>query len=187
MTQYSPHNIDLFQLPENSKIKVSQLSTGMKVKLSLAIALSHHADLIILDEPTSGLDPIVRRELLDILHTVIQNEEKTVLFSTHIIQDIEKIADYVVFLNKGRVVCSQTKEKLLERYKLIKGPIEILDEELKNLFVDLRETNVGFEGLTLNHEIFNELFGSKIIIEAATLEDIMVHTVKGETHETFTS
>lgn len=83
-----------FKLPLQKKVK--DLSTGMKVKLSLAVALSHNADLIILDEPTSGLDPVVRLEILDLLYDIIQDQEKTILFSTHILADLEKIADYII-------------------------------------------------------------------------------------------
>ncbi len=176
--------IDLFELP--LKKKVSQLSTGMKMKLSLSIALSHHADLIILDEPTSGLDPIVRSEVLEILYDYIQDEEKTVLFSSHIITDLEKIADYILFLNKGKLVYNQSKEDLLEQFKLVKGPSGLLDPELKELFVYLKETDNGFQGISKEHQALKELFGNKILIEPASLEDIMVYTVKGENDASIT-
>ncbi|MFO8068703.1 MAG: ABC transporter ATP-binding protein [Alkalibacterium sp.] len=170
--------INLFELP--LKTKVSQLSTGMKMKLSLSIALSHHADLILLDEPTSGLDPIVRSEMLDILYEIIQDEEKTVLFSTHIITDLEKVADYIVFLNKGQLVYSQSKEAMMDQFKLVKGPSGLLDIELKKLFVYLKESDTGFQGLSKEHQTFKELFGNKILVEPASLEEIMVYTVKGD-------
>lgn len=178
------HYINVFELSE--KTKVRDLSTGMKMKLSLSIALSHDADLIILDEPTAGLDPIVRSEVLDILYDIMQSEEKTVLLSTHIITDLEKIADYIVMLNKGQLVFTQSVEALLEQYKMIKGPAELLDPELKKLFIYVRESKTGFYGLTEEHKAFNELFGNKIIVEPASIEEIMVYTVRGDSDESIT-
>lgn len=179
------HYINLFELPLKSK--VSQLSTGMKMKLSLSLALSHHADLILLDEPTSGLDPLVRREVLDILSDIIQDEDKTILFSTHILNDLERVADYIVFLNKGQLVCSQSKEQLQDEFKLIRGPSGLLDAELKSLFIHLKETDMGFQGLSKEHQAFKELFGEKVLIEPASIEDIMVYTLKGEPHASITN
>lgn len=169
---------NLFEL--GLKTKVSELSTGMKMKLSLSIALSHHAELIILDEPTSGLDPIVRSEVLEILRDVIQDEKKTVLFSTHIITDLEKVADYIIFLNKGQLVYSQSKETMQDQFKLVKGPSGLLDSELKKLFVYFKESDTGFQGLSKEHQTFKELFGDKTLIEPASIEEIMVYTVKGD-------
>ncbi|GAB2480676.1 ABC transporter ATP-binding protein [Alkalibacterium psychrotolerans] len=179
------HYINLFELPLKSK--VSQLSTGMKMKLSLSLALSHHADLILLDEPTSGLDPLVRREVLDILSDIIQDEDKTILFSTHILNDLERVADYIVFLNKGQLVCSQSKEQLQDEFKLIRGPSVLLDAELKSLFIHLKETDMGFQGLSKEHQAFKELFGEKVLIEPTSIEDIMVYTLKGEPHASITN
>ncbi|EXJ23860.1 ABC transporter, ATP-binding protein [Alkalibacterium sp. AK22] len=176
--------INRFELPLHSK--VSQLSTGMKMKLSLSIALSHHADLILLDEPTSGLDPLVRREVLDILSDIIQNEDKTILFSTHILNDLERVADYIVCLNKGQLAYSGSKEQLQDEFKLIRGPSGLLDAELRDLFVHLKETDIGFQGLSKEHQTFTELFGDKVLIESASVEDIMVYTLKGEAHASTT-
>lgn len=96
-----------FQLPLNRQIK--NLSKGMKMKFSLAVALSHHAELLIMDEPTSGLDPLVRSELLDVLQTLLQDENKSIFFSTHITSDLEKVADYITFIHNGRLVLSKTR------------------------------------------------------------------------------
>ena len=100
-----------FNLPAEKKIK--ELSKGMKMKYSLAIALSHHADLLIMDEPTSGLDPLVRSELLDILTELIQDENKGVLFSTHITSDLDKVADYVALIRDGEIVLNDSKDDIL--------------------------------------------------------------------------
>lgn len=166
-----------FDLDLNQKIK--KLSKGMKMKFSLAIALSHNADLIIMDEPTSGLDPVFRREILDILYNVIQDEKKSIFFSTHITTDLEKIADYITFINKGKVVFSKSKDEILESYGIIKGGNNLLDTDTRKEFIGLRETKVGFEGLVDNSQKLKRLFGNDVIIERPTLEDIMVYSVRG--------
>src|SRR5699024_12316571 len=111
--------IEQFNL--NPKAKIKTLSKGMKMKFSLGIALSHNAELIIMDEPTSGLDPIFRREILDILYDIIQDESKSIFFSTHITTDLEKIADYITFINEGKIVFSQPKDDILDKYAVVKG------------------------------------------------------------------
>lgn len=110
--------LNQFKLPLNKPIK--DLSRGMKMKLSLATALSHRPKLLILDEPTSGLDPIVRNEILDIFLDFIQDEEHSVLISSHITSDLEKIADYITFIHEGEIVFSDSKDHLLYDYGLIK-------------------------------------------------------------------
>lgn len=166
-----------FNLDENQKIK--KLSKGMKMKFSLALALSHNADLIIMDEPTSGLDPVFRREILDILFSVIQDEKKSIFFSTHITTDLEKIADYITFINEGKIVFSKPKDEVLESYGIVKGGTNLLDTDIRKEFLGIRETRVGFEALTDNPGKFKKIFGSEIIIEKPTLEDIMVYSVRG--------
>lgn len=163
----------------NPKAKIKTLSKGMKMKFSLAIALSHNADLIIMDEPTSGLDPVFRREILDILYSVIQDDRKSIFFSTHITTDLEKIADYITFVNKGKIVFSQAKDDILQNYAIVKGGLDMLDKDIRKAFIGLRETSVGFEGLTDNVNKIRNLFGDKVVIEKASLEDIMVYMVRG--------
>jgi len=104
---------------------VKALSKGMKVKLGLALALSHKPELLILDEPTSGLDPVVRHDVLAELMSVIQDEKRSVFFSTHITQDVEKVADYVTFINEGRVVISDVKDDVLARWKKVSFPLPL--------------------------------------------------------------
>lgn len=169
--------INDFDLDLNQRIK--KLSKGMKMKFSLAIALSHNADLIIMDEPTSGLDPVFRREILDILYNVIQDEKKSIFFSTHITTDLEKIADYITFINNGKIVFSKSKDEILESYGIIKGGSNLLDKDIRKEFIGLRETKVGFEGLVENPQKLKRLFGNEAIIERPTLEDIMVYSVRG--------
>jgi len=163
----------------NPKAKIKTLSKGMKMKFSLAVALSHNADFIIMDEPTSGLDPVFRREILDILYSVIQDERRSILFSTHITTDLEKIADYITFINKGKIVFSQSKDEILQNYAIVKGGLDILDQDKRREFIGLRETKVGFEALTDNMDKMRRMFGNKVLIERATLEDIMVYSVRG--------
>ncbi|MCI1946229.1 ABC transporter ATP-binding protein [Clostridium luticellarii] len=167
-----------FNLPGSKKIK--QLSKGMKMKYSLAIALSHNAEFIIMDEPTSGLDPVFRSEMLDILYSIIQDENKAILFSTHITTDLEKIADYITFLNSGKIVFSDTKDNILGSYGIVKGDKNLLKPDIRKKFIGIRENSFGFEGLTNNSSEIKKLFKDKVIIEKATLDDIMVYTVKGD-------
>lgn len=165
-----------FSLDENMKIKT--LSKGMKMKFSLSLALSHKADLIIMDEPTSGLDPVFRREILDILYEIIQDDSKSIFFSTHITTDLEKIADYITFINEGEIVFSKPKDEILESYAVIKGGNELLNGQTRSEFIGIRETNVGFEALTDDRDKIQRLFEDKVLIEKPSLEDIMFYTVR---------
>lgn len=167
--------VNRLQLPWDKKIE--NLSKGMGTKLSIAIALSHHAELLILDEPTSGLDPISRREILDLLAEVMQDEEKTIFFSTHITSDLEQIADYITFIHEGKLLLSDNKESITEQYGLVRGPVDLLDDDIRTLFVNVRETAIGFEGLTNQAALIRRLMGDHVVIERASLEDIMVYTI----------
>lgn len=167
----------IFELPLDKKIK--ELSKGMKMKFSLAIALSHDAKLLIMDEPTSGLDPIFRSELLDILREIIQDDEKSVFFSTHITSDLEKIADYITFIHDGQIILSNTKDDILDNYCIVKGGLDLLDKDAQKAFVGIRKNNYGFEGLVENRGKVRELFKENIMIEKPSLEDIMLYIVRG--------
>lgn len=180
---YTEWNEEVFQkyikdFSLDEKMKIKKLSRGMKMKFSLSLALSHNADLIIMDEPTSGLDPVFRREMLDILYNIIQDENKSIFFSTHITTDLEKIADYITFINDGEIVFSQSKDKVLESYAIVKGGNELLNTENRSEFLGIRETNVGFEALTKNQDKIIRLFKEQVIIEKPSLEDIMFYTVR---------
>jgi ABC-2 type transport system ATP-binding protein len=166
-----------FALPANKK--VGELSGGMKMKLSLAFALSHHAELLILDEPTSGLDPIVRSELLEILSTIIQDEQKSVFFSTHITSDLDKNADYITFINDGELVLSSPKDDLLENYGLVRGAKELLTDEARDYFIGVKENKFGFEGLVEDKHFAEEFFGGRVVIEKPGLEEIMIYFTRG--------
>ena len=132
-----------------------------------------------MDEPTSGLDPVFRREILDILYNIIQDEEKAIFFSTHITTDLEKIADYITFIDKGKIVFSKSIDEVFDSYRVVKGGNDLLDWHIRQEFIGLRTTKVGFEGLTDNPEKFQKILGDQIIVERASLEDIMFYTIRG--------
>lgn len=171
--------LERFEL--SPKMKIRSLSKGMKMKLALAFALSHQADMLIMDEPTAGLDPVFRRELLDLLAEIMLDERKSILFSTHITTDLDRIADYIAFLHRGRLVFNESKEQIQERYVLVKGPISLLEApSVKAAFIGIRESLIGFEGLTdRGHEIA-AMVGDGAQLSRPTLEDIMYFTAKGE-------
>lgn len=154
--------------------KVSELSRGMGVKLQLAVALSHRAKLLVLDEPTSGLDPVARDELMDILMEYIEDGENSVLFSTHISADLEKIADYVTILSSGRVFYTGEKDALLEKYVIIKGDYRQVTDELKRDLIGIRKYGDGFEAMISKerHALCKEnLFQT----ENAKIDEILIY------------
>ncbi|WP_188033483.1 ABC transporter ATP-binding protein [Bacillus licheniformis] len=169
--------VNTFNLPLTKKIKT--FSKGMIMKASLTVALSHHAELIIMDEPTSGLDPIFRRELLEILHQLMQDGDKTIFFSTHITTDLDKIADYITFIDKGEHIFTKDFYEIEEQYAIVKGGMELLDRETEQEFIAVRKSTNGFEALTANKSRTEKIFGDMALIEKPTLEDIMFYTKKG--------
>ncbi|MMZ58697.1 ABC transporter ATP-binding protein YtrB [compost metagenome] len=169
--------MDIFELPSRKKIK--ECSKGMKTKFSIALALSHHPKLLIMDEPTAGLDPVFRRELLELLADYILDEQNTILFSTHLTTDLDRVADYITFVNRGQIVFSEAKDDVLDRYLIMKGSRELLDGDIRKEFVGLRETEVGFEGLSNDRERMVSLFGNEVMYQTPTLEEIMYYTAKG--------
>lgn len=169
--------VERFNLPHDKKIK--DLSKGMRMKFSLAIALSHHAELLIMDEPTSGLDPVIRYELLEIFSDFIQDENRSIFFSTHITTDLEKIADYITFIHDGKILFSQSKDDILDHYGLVKGKNELIDDDVRNMFVGIKQNRFGFEGLVKNRINAAKTFGDSVVIEKPSLEDIMVFYTRG--------
>ena len=156
--------------------KVKDLSRGMKMKLMIAVAFSHNAKVLILDEPTGGLDPVARDEFIDLLGEYIQDGERSVIFSTHITSDLEKIADYITFIRKGKIIYTGTKDELLEKYCIIKGGNDdIMLSDKKNI-IGLREHSTGFEGLIDVENLRG--FSTHVITEKATLDDIIVYMNK---------
>jgi ABC-2 type transport system ATP-binding protein len=165
-----------FGLPLKKQIK--HLSKGMKMKFQLAIALSHQAELLIMDEPTSGLDPIIRHELLEILQSIIQDENRSVFFSTHITSDLDKIADYITIIDNGQILLSTTKDELLDNYGVIKGGKDLLSSADREPLIGLRENRYGFEALVQNRKEAAKKYGDKAVVEKPTLEDILLFTTR---------
>lgn len=162
--------IKKFKIDE--KKKINELSAGMKVKYGLALALSHHAKILLLDEPTSGLDPIARDELLDIFREIIQDGETGILFSTHITSDLDKCADYVLMLKNGEVIANATKDELIDNHALISGKMEDLTPDLEKRAINIKKNRFGFTGL-INREKLSP--SDRVEIEKPNLEDIMVY------------
>jgi len=169
-----------FELPLDKKFK--KLSHGMKMKFSLCLALSHDADLILMDEPTSGLDPVFRQELLSHLSQIMLDEEKTVLFSTHITSDLERIADYITFINNGEILFSSTLDEVLGKWGIIKAGKDLLEKKDIPGIMGYQKTEYGIEILTSETEKAQTLLPPDSITEKASLEDIMYFMSKGDKH-----
>ncbi|WP_303834401.1 ABC transporter ATP-binding protein [Ruminococcus flavefaciens] len=168
-----------FGLPDNKR--VGEFSKGMKMKFMIAIALSHKADFMILDEPTSGLDPVARDELLDILAEYIENENRSVLFSTHITSDVERIADYVTILHNGRVWFTGTKDELSEKYVILRGAEEDISSALREKCIGFHGYRNGFDAL-LSTEYLGEV-SDGLETEKANIDEILVYVAKEDRHE----
>ena len=166
--------LDRFDLPRVKKLR--ELSRGMGMKLMLAAALSHHARLLILDEPTSGLDPVARDDLLDVLADYISAGETSVLFSTHITEDLSRIADYITIIDAGRIVFTGAKDDLAETYRMIHGGPEQLSGTARQHAIGLRTTGTGFSALMRTTDA--QSLPSAIIQEAPSIDDVLIHIAK---------
>jgi len=164
-----------FHLPADKR--VNELSRGMKVKLMLAVAMSYDAKLLILDEPTSGLDPVARDELLEILEAYIAGGQKSILFSTHITSDLEKVADYITLIDNGSIFYSGTKENLLASYCVVRGDSHDLTDAIRAKIIGLKKTAGGFEALLPVSDTKN--LAPNIAAEAPSIDDILVAISKG--------
>ena len=164
--------LERFELPAKKKIKA--YSRGMRMKLSLAIALSHGAELLILDEPTGGLDPVVRDEVLDVILEFLQDERRSVLFSSHILSDLDKAADYIAFLHKGKLLLMEGKDELTEKYALLHASPTTLGELDPEAVIGRRHSEFGDTAL-----VQRALVPAGFELEKPTIEDVMVYLVKG--------
>lgn len=170
--------LDRFELPERKKLK--KFSKGMKMKASLLLALSHRPELIIMDEPTAGLDPIFRRELLEDLQDLMINENQSIFFSTHITQDLDQIADKIVFIYDGKLQFQKPMDEIRQNFFLVKGRTNQLDADIQHLLKGYKKTSQNFTGLYEGDlEIFEGL-DDEFLIEPATLEDIMYFMTRKE-------
>jgi len=163
-----------FKLDRNKKLR--ELSHGMRVKYSLVFALSHGAEILILDEPTSGLDPVARDDLLELFQELVEDGEKSILFSTHITSDLEKCADYITFINNGEIIESTSKDDLITSYRMVQGSAKDLDG-IKDCLVAYKTNSFGFTGLVKTEA----LKASKSLnVSSPNLEDIMIYYAKRE-------
>ena len=164
-----------FELP--ARRRVGTLSHGMRTRLALAVALAHDADLLVLDEPTSGLDPVFRRELLERLSTLVAEREVSILISTHITSDLDRVGDYITFLRGGRTVFSTSRDRILDGWAVVKGGLELLDAETRPLFRGWETGELGLTALTDDPDTIRaRLPAASIVVERATLEDIVYLT-----------
>lgn len=169
--------IKKFSLDVSKKFK--DLSSGKKKQFELCIALSHKPKLLIMDEPTVNLDPIIRNEFLEILLEHLEDGEMSVFYSSHITSDLEKAADFIYFIDNGKILLTGEKDELIENHKIIKGKLSILTPELEKYFIGLTKGSFGFDALTNDFdEVFN-LLGNEAIYEKATLEDLMLYYTRG--------
>ena len=166
---------DKWNLSSTKKIK--DYSKGMKMKLMFATVLCRKTKLLILDEPTSGLDPVMRSEILELLQEYISDGERSVIFSTHIVSDLEGIADYLTFIDSGKLIFSDTKDNVMEKFIIVKGDPKELTSELKSKMIGLKSTAYGFCGLTLKCN--KALFSSGFAVEGPSIDDIVVYHING--------
>ena len=166
-----------YSLPDDKTVKA--FSRGMKMKLSIAAALSHHPKLLLLDEATGGLDPVVRDELLDEFLNFIQDEEHAILLSSHITSDLEKCADYIVYLHQGKITLQGAKDDLLGSYgRLVctRADLEYVDPKLLH---GTRVSQFSCEALVRDRHAFSVRY-PRLTVDPVTLEEIMVFTVRGD-------
>ena len=167
-----------FDLPKDKLIK--DFSSGMKMKLKIATAIAHNPKLLILDEPTSGLDPVVRNEILDIFRKYIEEDEtRSILLSTHITSDLEHISDYIVFIEKGKMVFNLPTNELLENYGIVKCSKEDFSRLDGKDYIRYKKEKYQYEVLTSNRDNIRKKYNITTI-DKPSIEDIMLFYIKGE-------
>ena len=169
--------IEDFKLPKEKISK--EYSSGMKMKLKIAVALAHHPKLLILDEPTSGLDPVARNEILDIFQEFIQDEEHGIFVSSHITSDLEHIADYITFINDGEIIFTKTRDELLENYGIVKCSEGQFEKRDKKDYIKYKRHRYEYDVLIENKYEFKKNYDISVI-DKPSLEDIMLIYIKGE-------
>lgn len=162
------------ELPE--KKSITEFSRGMKMKLGIAVALSHKAELLLLDEPTGGLDPIVRGEILDLFREFMQNENNSILISSHITSDLVKLADYITYIDKGKLLLTEDKDVFIEQYGVVKGHREELSGLDTSEWLGLREEPFGFAALVKDRDKVAAAH-PQLVVDRADLDDIMLYLV----------
>lgn len=159
----------------NPDKKVDELSDGMKVKYGLVLALSHNAQLLILDEPTSGLDPVSRDDLLELFQELIEDGERSILFSTHITSDLEKCADFITYIKDGEIIASTDKDDFLGSYKIVKGTGEQFTQELEQKLIGYKKNAFGFTGLIRTQDL---QFCKDMETAPSDIESVMIYFEK---------
>ncbi|MBS5521604.1 MAG: ABC transporter ATP-binding protein [Clostridiales bacterium] len=166
-----------FRLPPDKK--VGAFSKGMKMKFAITVALSHCPEFLVLDEATSGLDPVMRDEILDVFMDFIQNEQHSILISSHITSDLEKIADYIVFLDKGQIIFSQSKDNLIYKYGLIHCREKDFEQISPEDILACRKKDFEWEVLVADREKASHKY-KQCVVDNVTLEELMLMYVKGD-------
>ncbi len=177
---YKQWNEDIFfnyikKFSLSSKKTIKEYSRGMKMKLSIAVALSHNPKLLILDEPTNGLDPVVRDEILDVFLEFIEDESHSIFISSHIISDLEKLCDYITFIHKGNILFTESKDELLNNYCILKCSQTEFEHLDKSVIKGYRKNSFGVEVLVLKEKV-----KGNFILDKANIEDIMLYHIKGD-------
>lgn len=172
--------LDSFSIKKDQSLRT--MSKGMRKKVEIATALSHHPKLLILDEPTSGLDPIVRNEVLDIFLNFIQDEEHTVLLSSHITSDLEHIADQIVFIDKGKIVLNEDRNVIFDHYGILRCSDEDFSRIDRDDILAYKKNRYEYDVLVTDTDTCRKKYGN-CIIDKITLEDMMLIMVKGERND----
>lgn len=165
--------LNKFNIPLNKKIKA--FSKGMKMKLYIAVALSHNAKLLILDEATSGLDPVVRDEILDIFYDFTRDENHSILISSHIVSDLEKLCDYIAFMHKGKLILCEEKDELLNHYSVIQCDERTLSAISNKDIISIRKSDFTIRAVVKNSAVTKEMNAMPI-----NLEDLFVYMIRGQ-------
>ena len=165
-----------FSLPVDKPLKA--LSKGMRKKLEIATALSHHPDILILDEATSGLDPVIRNEILDIFLNFIQDENHTIILSTHITTDLEHVADKIVFIDQGKIVLDQDRDELIDHYGILKCDPDKIDQVKKEDYICYKKNKYDVEFLVADRDKTRKKYPN-FVVDKVTLEELMLLMIKG--------
>lgn len=163
--------IKKFELDESKVYK--DCSKGQRRKFDIIMAISHRPEILIMDEPTSNLDPVVRDEFMEIIQNIMEKYEMTVFYSTHITSDLENVCDSIAFIEDGKIFLKGYRDDIIDSHKIVKGRLELIDNETRKYFISINENKFGFEGLTNDYESVFELMGEEATYSRAKIEDLL--------------